>query len=69
MAAESNIGIQFLTFLAQLRDQNARIHILTDSDADGLPAATILLIALQQAGYANVTADVRLKFERGLPLC
>jgi single-stranded-DNA-specific exonuclease len=63
MAAESNIGIQFLTFLAQLRDQNARIHILSDSDADGLPAATILLMALQQAGYANVTAEVRLKFE------
>jgi hypothetical protein len=28
-----------------------------------LPAATILLMALQQAGYANVTAEVRLKFE------
>ena len=63
MAAALDVGKQFLAFLAQLPDKAARVHILTDSDADGLPAATILLKALQQAGYANTTAEVRLKFE------
>ncbi len=49
--------------MGNLPDKNARIHILTDSDADGLPAATILLLTLKQAGYANATAEARLKFE------
>ncbi len=63
MTAESTIGGAFLAFLEQVPARNARVHILTDSDADGLPAATILRSALQQAGYANTTAEVRLKFE------
>lgn len=63
MTVEREIGTQFVAFLAQLPDKAAQIHILTDSDADGLPAAVILLKALQQAGYANTTAEVRLKFE------
>jgi single-stranded-DNA-specific exonuclease len=63
MAAESEIGTQFVTFLEQLPDRNARVHILTDSDADGLPAAIILLKALKQFGYPNVTVETRLKFE------
>ncbi len=63
MVDASPIGIQFLTFLEQIPDRNAHIHILTDSDADGLPAATILLLALKRAGYLNTAAEVRLKFE------
>ncbi len=63
MTAAANIATQFLAFLAQLPNQQARIHLLTDSDADGLPAAVILLKALKQAGYANTTSEVRLKFE------
>ena len=63
MTDESTIGTQFLMFLDQVPDRHAHIHILTDSDADGLPAATILLLALRRAGYANTTAEVRLKFE------
>ncbi|MDQ2832167.1 MAG: phosphoesterase [Acidobacteriota bacterium] len=63
MTAESTVGVQFLTFLEQIPARSAHIHILTDSDADGLPAATILLLALRQAGYVNTTAEVRLKFE------
>lgn len=55
--------MQFLTFLESVPDRTEHIHILTDSDADGLPAATILLKALRQAGYVNTTAEVRLKFE------
>lgn len=63
MTGALDIGIQFLAFLVRLPDKNAHVHILTDSDADGLPAATLLLKALQQAGYWNTTAEVRLKFE------
>jgi single-stranded-DNA-specific exonuclease len=63
MAAESTIGMRFLSFLEQIPDRSAQIHILTDSDADGLPAATILLRALRRDGYINTTAEVRLKFE------
>jgi single-stranded-DNA-specific exonuclease len=63
MTDDFTIGAQFLTFLEHLPDRDAHIHILTDSDADGLPAATILLLALRRAGYASTTAEVRLKFE------
>jgi single-stranded-DNA-specific exonuclease len=63
MTAESSIGTEFLAFLEQIPDRNAHIHIFTDSDADGMPAATILLLALKRAGYANTTIEVRLKFE------
>ena len=58
------IGPRFLTFLHSLPHTLAtRIHILTDSDADGLPAAAILVRALRLAGYTAVTAEVRLKTE------
>ena len=63
MSSESHFGANFLAFLEQLPASSAKIYILTDSDADGLPAATILLRALQKAGYSNTTAAVRLKFE------
>ena len=39
------------------------IHILSDSDADGLPAAAILVRSMVRAGYAEVTAEPRRKFE------
>ncbi len=58
------IGPHFLSFLGSLpQGLNTRIHILTDSDADGLPAAAILVRALGLAGYTAVTAEVRLKTE------
>ena len=58
------IGPAFLTFLNTLPHGLAtKIHILTDSDADGLPAAAILTRALRLAGYASVTSEVRLKTE------
>ncbi len=40
-----------------------RLHILTDSDADGLPAAALLVRALRAAGYTQVTAAPRQKHE------
>ncbi len=58
------IGPAFLAFLGTLPHGLAtRIHILTDSDADGLPAAAILDRALRLAGYTSVTSEVRLKTE------
>ena len=61
MTAVSTIGAKFVEFLDTLSKKHAHIHILTDSDADGLPAAIILLLALRQAGYVDTTAEVRLK--------
>ena len=63
MQLDQDIGSAFLAFLAASAGPESRIHILADSDADGLPAAAILQGALRQAGYANTTAEVRLKFE------
>ncbi len=63
MTAEHEIGAEFLAFLARLTGRDAHLHILTDSDADGLPAGAILLLALREAGYGRTTAEVRLKFE------
>ncbi len=57
-------GRIFTAFLAGLpRGVQTRIHILTDADADGLPAAALLLRSLNAAGYANVTTEPRRKFE------
>jgi single-stranded-DNA-specific exonuclease len=54
----------FLTFLAELPTGKATdIHILTDADADGLPAGALLVRALLAAGYPNVTVETRGKFE------
>ena len=60
----SAIGPAFLAFLGTLPHGPAtKIHILTDSDADGLPAAAILDRALRLAGFSSVTSEVRLKTE------
>ncbi len=51
-------------FLAGLPHRTATdIHILTDADADGLPAGALLLRALSAAGYSNLTVETRGKFE------
>ena len=63
MTDDLEIGPRFLEFLEQVPDRDAHIHILTDSDADGLPAATILWKALRLAGYRRTISAVRLKFE------
>ena len=63
MDPEGNAGAAFMSFLNAYATPETRIHILTDSDADGLPAAAILQHALRQAGYGQTTAEVRLKFE------
>lgn len=54
----------FTEFLDSLPNGTATdIHILTDADADGLPAGALLVRALYAAGYMRVTAEVRQKFE------
>jgi single-stranded-DNA-specific exonuclease len=63
MAYAEEIGAQFLAFLSREVTLETRIHILTDSDADGLPAGAILCLALREAGYPNTTAEVRRRFE------
>ena len=63
MIAESDIGTQFLKFMQCIPERATHIHVLSDSDADGLPAAAILVSALHHAGYSRTTAEVRLKFE------
>ncbi len=54
----------FTQFLDALpKGKKTDIHILTDADADGLPAAALLVRALHAAGYAHVTSEPRKKFE------
>ena len=57
-------GRVFTEFLAELpKGKATRIHIFTDADADGLPAAALLARALRAAGDGQVTAEARRKFE------
>ena len=57
-------GRMFTAFLQALpHGTSTDIHILTDADADGLPAAALLVRALHAAGYTSVTAEPRKKFE------
>ncbi len=54
----------FTEFLSTLPKGTATdIHILTDADADGLPAGALLYRALKAAGYGSVTVETRGKFE------
>ncbi len=57
-------GRIFTEFLASLPHGKAtRIHVYTDADADGLPAAALLVRALHAVGYPHVTTEARRKFE------
>ena len=57
------IGRSFLQFLSELPGKGSRLHVVADSDADGLPAAAILVRALRTAGWPAVTAEARRKGE------
>lgn len=63
MEERERVGLQFLAWLNSLAGKETTVHVLTDSDADGLPAAALLVRALRAAGYGAVTAEVRRKFE------
>ncbi len=61
---QATVGPRFLEFLDTLENGRAsRIHLLTDSDADGLPAGAILARALRRAGFTAVSIEVRRKAE------
>ncbi len=45
------------------RGSETRIHVLCDSDGDGLPAGALLVRGLRRAGFANVTGEPRKKGE------
>lgn len=58
------IGDGFTAFLAALPHRTGtRVHVLCDSDADGLPAGALLVRALGAAGFGAVTAECRRKGE------
>ncbi len=64
MNSAETVGGAFLDWLNSLpAGKDTSLHVLTDSDADGLPAAALLVRALRAARYAQVTAEVRQKFE------
>src|SRR5438309_3152517 len=43
--------------------KDTRIHILCDSDCDGLPAGALLIRALMRAGYREVSIESKRKGE------
>ncbi len=54
----------FNRFLINLpQEKQTRIHILTDSDCDGLPAGALLARSLGLAGYEHVTIEAKRKGE------
>ncbi len=64
MALEEQAQHQFEAFLAALpAGKQTRIHILCDSDCDGLPAGALLVRALRLAGYLHVTVESKRKGE------
>ncbi len=64
MALEQEAAARFGSFLGALPQAHAaRIHILCDSDCDGLPAGALLVRAFEAAGYAQVTIEAKRKGE------
>ncbi len=55
---------RFAGFLARLPQAKAtRIHVLCDSDCDGLPAGALLVRGLALAGYVHVSVEAKRKGE------
>ena len=64
MPLEQEAAARFTQFLAALpRQEQTRIHILCDSDCDGLPAGALLYRALALAGYSNLSIEPKRKGE------
>lgn len=64
MSFADEIGARFVAWVDGLPHGRAtRVHVLCDSDADGLPAGALLERALRAAGFSDVTAETRLKGE------
>lgn len=64
MDLDEGMGARFVEWVEGLPGgREARVHVFTDSDADGLPAGAILWRALAVAGFGNVTVEARGKGE------
>ena len=64
MGLPADAAVALVKFLEAFSEAKAtRIHILTDSDCDGLPAGALLLRALRLAGYEAVTIEAKRKGE------
>lgn len=64
MPLEQEAATRLADFLAALPSgKQSRIHILTDSDCDGLPAGALFVRALTLAGYTSVTIEPKRKGE------
>ncbi len=64
MGLEQETTVRFEEFLARLpKGRQTRMHILCDSDCDGLPAGALLVRALRIAGYSQVTVESKRKGE------
>ena len=64
MTFAEEIGAGFVAWVEGLpRGRATRVHVLCDSDADGLPAGALLVRALRAAGFGEVTAETRRKGE------
>lgn len=64
MGFADEVGVGFVRWLDSLPGGRAtRVHVLCDSDADGLPAGALLLRTLAAAGFGNVTGECRRKSE------
>ncbi len=58
------LGAGFVAWVDGLsRGRATRVHVLCDSDADGLPAGALLVRAMGAAGFGEVTAETRRKGE------
>ena len=62
MSFTDDLGSRFVQWTSALPRQH-RVHILCDSDADGLPSGALLAHALRSAGFSEVIAEARLKGE------
>ena len=64
MQLEHEASQRFDAFLAALpAGTSTRIHVLCDSDCDGLPAGALLVRALHAAGYTEVSIEPKRKGE------
>jgi single-stranded-DNA-specific exonuclease len=64
MALKYEVGAGFCAWVRTLpHGLETRIHILCDSDADGLPSGALLVRGLLAAGYRSISAEPRKKGE------
>lgn len=64
MTFADEVGRRFVAWVDGLPEGRATpVHVLCDSDGDGLPAGSLLMRALGTAGFAAVTGECRRKGE------